>query len=157
LKRKNDLEKTQNKQHKSLIKENTEMEFIIAKCGYRCDLCPAYEANLKSDNDKKKMCEAWSKYLGSNVEADMISICQGCLKGDGDPDCVVRKCAQEKNQANCAYCDDFDCDKLKSKMDLVAKSVKDPDNIPKDDYDRYIGPFLGRKHLLEIRKSLKNQ
>ena len=41
-------------------------------------------------------------------------------------------------------------------MDLVANSVKDPDNIPKEDYDHYIGPFLGRKNLLEIRKTLNN-
>ena len=133
------------------------MEPIIAKCGFRCDLCPVYETNLKLDPDKKKMCDAWNKYLGSSVEPDAITVCQGCQKGGGDPDCAARKCAQEKNLDNCACCDDFDCDTLKSKMDLVENSVKDPDNIPKEDYDRYIGPFLGRKHLLEIRKSLKNQ
>jgi hypothetical protein len=91
------------------------------------------------------------------VEPDAIEVCQGCQQGGGDPDCIVRKCAQEKNLANCAHCDDFDCDTLKSKMDFVANSVKDPEKIPKEDYDRYIWPFLGRKHLLEIRKSLKNQ
>ena len=133
------------------------MKPIISKCGYRCDLCPVYEANFKLDPDKQKMCDAWTKYLGSSVEPDAIEICQGCQKGGGDPDCVVRKCAQEKFHINCAYCDDFDCEKLKSKMDLVANSVKDPDNIPKEDYDRYIGPFIGRKHLLEIRKSLREE
>ncbi|MFX0203125.1 MAG: DUF3795 domain-containing protein [Candidatus Hodarchaeota archaeon] len=133
------------------------MEPIIAKCGYRCDLCLVYEANFKLDPDKKKMCDAWTKYLGGSVKPEEIEICRGCQKGEGDPDCAVRKCAQQKNLVNCAHCDDFDCDNLKSKMDLVAKSVKDADNIPKEDYDRYIAPFLGRKHLLEIRKSLKNK
>jgi hypothetical protein len=46
------------------------MESIIAKCGYRCDLCPVYEANFKLDPDKQKMCDAWSKYLGGSVEPD---------------------------------------------------------------------------------------
>ena len=133
------------------------MKPTISKCGYRCDLCPVFEPNFKLDPDKQKMCDAWTKYLGGSVEPDAIEICQGCQKGGGDPNCVVRKCAQEKKQANCAYCDDFDCDKLKSKMDLVANSIKEPDNVPKKDYDRYIGPFLGRKHLLEIRKSIKKQ
>jgi len=132
------------------------MEPIIAKCGYRCDLCPAYEANLKSDDDKKKMCEAWSKYLGSNVEADMITICQGCLKGGGDPDCAVRKCAQDKNLANCAHCEDFDCETLKNKMDFVTNAVKDPSTIPEDDYKIYIKPFHGRENLLEVRESIKD-
>ena len=133
------------------------MEPIISKCGYRCDLCPVYETNFKLDPDKKKMCDAWNRYLGGNTEPDTIEICRGCQAGEGDPDCVVQKCAQEKRHVNCAHCSDFDCDKLKSKMDLVAKSVKDPDNIAKEDYERYIAPFLGRKHLLEIRKSLKKQ
>ena len=130
---------------------------IVSKCGYRCDLCPAHESNLKSEADKKIMCDAWAKYLGSKAQPEEITSCEGCQKGGGEPDCAVRKCSEERNLENCAHCDDFDCEKLKQKMDLVAQSIKDPDNIPKEDYDRYIGPFLGRKPLTKIRESLNNQ
>ena len=135
------------------------MEPIIARCGYRCDLCPVHESNLKSEADKQQMCDAWAKYLGSKAQPEEITSCKGCQAegNQGDENCPVRPCAAAKGLANCAHCSDFDCDKLKSKMDLVAKSVKDPDNIPREDYERYIAPFLGRKHLLEVRKSLKNK
>jgi hypothetical protein len=137
-------------------KEISEMEPNISKCGYRCDLCPAHESNLKSDADKKRMCDAWAKYLGSNIEPEVITACEGCQKGGGEPDCAVRKCSEERNLENCAHCDDFGCEKLKSKMDFVEHKVKNPESIPKEDYNRFIEPFFGRKHLLEIRKSLKN-
>jgi hypothetical protein len=27
---------------------------IIAKCGYRCDICPAYAPNIRSEEDARK-------------------------------------------------------------------------------------------------------
>jgi hypothetical protein len=131
------------------------MEPMLSKCGYRCDLCPAHESNLKSEADKKKMCDAWNKYIGGNTEPEVISACGGCqAEGEqGDESCSVRPCAIGRGVETCANCEDFDCEKLKSKMDFVAQSVKDPDNIPKEDYERYIKPFLGRENLEKIRKS----
>ncbi|MHC4498632.1 MAG: DUF3795 domain-containing protein [Planctomycetota bacterium] len=131
------------------------MEPIISKCGYRCDLCPVYETNFKLDPDKKKMCDAWNKYLGGNLEPDAIEICRGCQEGEGDPDCDVQKCAQERKLVNCAHCSDFACDKLKARMNLVEEKVKGLPNIPEEDYDLFIKPFLGEQCLLKIRESLE--
>ena len=41
-----------------------ERKTIFSKCGYKCDLCPAHESNLKTEADKKIMCDAWNKYIG---------------------------------------------------------------------------------------------
>jgi hypothetical protein len=131
------------------------MEPIISKCGYRCDLCPAHETNLKSEDDKKKMCDAWAKYLGSEIPPEAITPCTGCLAGGGDETCTVRPCANEKDLDNCAHCEQFACDKLKSKMNFVEEKVKDISNIPEEDNNLYIKPFLGKKRLLEIRESLE--
>ena len=132
------------------------MEPIIAKCGYRCDLCPAYKTNLKSDADKKKMCDAWAKYCGSEIPPEAISVCEGCLEDGGDPGCTVRPCAIEKYLENCAHCEQFACDKLKPKINFVEENVKDLSNIPKEDYDSFIRPFLGKDYLNDIRESLKS-
>jgi uncharacterized protein YfkK (UPF0435 family) len=131
------------------------MEPMLSKCGYRCDLCPAHESNLKSEADKKMMCDAWNKYLGGNIEPEVISVCGGCqAEGkQGDESCPVRPCALGRCVETCGHCEDFDCEKVKQKMDFVTQSVKDPDNIDKDDYERYIKPFLGRENLEKIRKS----
>ena len=132
------------------------MEPIIARCGYRCDLCPAYKTNLKSDADKIKMCDAWTKYFGSEVPPEAITACDGCLEEGGDPNCDVRPCATEKSLDNCAHCEHFACDKLKPKMNFVEENVKDLSNIPKEDYNSFIRPFLGKDYLNDIRESLKS-
>ena len=134
------------------------MEAIMSKCGYRCDLCPAFKANLKSEDDKQRMCDAWAKYIGSETTTDQIEPCAGCLAEgkQGDPSCPVRPCAMEKNLPNCAHCDEFACENLVGRMDFVANAVKNPENIPQDDYDDFIKPFLGREHLEQIRKSLES-
>jgi hypothetical protein len=131
------------------------MEPIISKCGYRCDLCPAYKTNLKSDADKKQMCDAWANYFGSKVPPEAITICNGCTEGGGNPSCTVRPCAIEKNIENCAYCKQFACDKLKPRMNFVGEKLKDGVDVPKKDHERFIKPFLGKENLLKIRESLE--
>ena len=131
------------------------MEAIIAKCGYRCDLCPAYEPNVKSDADIKRMCDAWAKYFGFQIPPEEFSGCAGCIKEGADPNCPVRPCAIEKDVENCAHCDQFACDKLKTRVNFVEEKIKDFSNIPQDDYDLFIKPFISKERLLKIRESLE--
>jgi len=133
------------------------MEPIIAKCGYRCDLCPAYEANLNSDADKQRMSDAWERYCGFKVPPEQIQSCQGCIISGADPTCTVRPCAIEKDIENCAHCEQFGCEKLTPKMDFVKTNVKvDLSEIHEDDFNMFIKPFMSRECLLEIRESLEN-
>ena len=39
-------------------------------------------------------------------------ICISCQDGGGDPGCVIRICAKEKNVEICALCDSYPCEKL---------------------------------------------
>ena len=135
------------------------MEEILSKCGYRCDLCPVHESNLKSEADKKIMCDAWAKYLGSKAQPEEITSCKGCQSEgkQGDESCPVRPCAAVKSLENCAYCEEFACEKVKSKMNFVEQSVKDVSNIPQPDFEKFIEPFFGGRHLSKIRESLKKQ
>ena len=133
------------------------MEPIIAKCGYRCDLCPSYETNLTSDADKQRMSDAWAQYCGSQVPAEQIKSCPGCLISGADPTCTVRPCAIEKDIENCAHCEQFGCEKLTPKMNFVEENIKvDLSDIPEEDHNLFIKPFMSRKCLLEIRESLGN-
>jgi len=110
---------------------------------------------LKSDADKELMCDIWSKYFGTEIPPEAITVCQGCLEGGGDPGCTVRSCSNEKGLVNCAHCAQFACNELKEKMNFVEQKLNDGVDIPEDDYERFIKPFLGKEYLDDIRKSLE--
>jgi hypothetical protein len=132
------------------------MAKMLGYCGFLCDICPAYEKNIKGDKDKKKLSEKWFKYFDFKIPPDKVS-CVGCKNEGYHPDegCPVRPCAIEKKVQNCAYCDDFGCDNLKSRTDFIDDYVIDVEKIPEEDYKLYIEPYRGKKRLLEIRKKPK--
>jgi hypothetical protein len=129
---------------------------ILARCGFRCDLCPAYNPNIINIYDKKKISEKWQQYFGFYLPPEKIG-CDGCLNNSQplDSDCPVRPCVNEKQLDNCAYCPDFDCDKLKTRMDALGEILNTINEIPEDDYLHFIKPYESRKRLTEIRTRLK--
>lgn len=48
----------------------------LALCGYRCDLCKAFAANIKANDQRKTLSEKWMKYYGLDIPADSI-FCEG--------------------------------------------------------------------------------
>lgn len=133
------------------------MTEILARCGCRCDLCPAYKGNIHSADDRQAVSEGWLKYIGAEVPPEEIG-CAGCLRSQNapDPECPIRPCVIKRGLANCAHCKDFGCDKLKSRMDFMENRYGgDFSAIPKEDFDRFILPYLSKDRLLKIRDALK--
>ena len=129
---------------------------MLGYCGFLCDICPAYEKNIKSDADKEEISDKWFLYYGFRTPMEKVS-CVGCRNEGNHPDegCPVRPCAIKKNVRNCAYCDDFDCDNLRSRTDFTENNViMDIEKIPEEDYKRFIEPYLGKKRLQKIREKL---
>ena len=133
------------------------MKPIIAKCGYRCDLCPAFEANLVGDTDKQGFSEALAKYYDCALPPDQIKPCKGCQGAQTQPDdnCPVYPCVRTKQLDNCGQCPDFGCDKLKQRMDIVEECLARAGEVPLEDFRRYFQPFLSRNTLTEIHGSLE--
>lgn len=130
------------------------MEEVLSYCGYRCDLCPAYHKNLKSDDDRKRVSRDWVKYYDHREEPDNVE-CRGCSAGvrDGNPNCKVRPCAIEKGVKTCAECDEFACEKIVKQMGAIEPiAEKHRDSMPAEDYERYIAPYLSRPRLQEIKR-----
>lgn len=129
------------------------MQPHIAKCGYRCDLCPAFKAEL-TNADKQDFSRAFKQYYGCEVPPEQIHTCTGCQSSDipNDKECPVFPCVKEKGIDNCAYCDDFGCDKLKQRMDVVEEIHQKQEEIPQEDFEKYFKPFLSRQTLMEIRQ-----
>lgn len=129
------------------------MERMLGRCGYRCDLCAA-----RSDDPalRQKLVEGWRKYLGHQMYTAQNVRCDGCMN-DGrlaDKNCPIRPCAIQKGVENCAYCDQFPCEKLEgficSREGFLARLGK----IPEEDYNLCLRQFESEPELVELRKTL---
>lgn len=131
---------------------------IISRCGYRCDLCPAYKLNIRNKEDQKKVSDTWHKYYGFRINPDRIT-CDGCLVDDSEgpnritKNCAVRNCVLKMQIKNCAYCEKYICKKL-SRLMVDAGEIKKNygKKIPEEDYKNYIIPYESRQRLDSIRE-----
>jgi len=131
------------------------MEEIITKCGYRCDICPAYIKNLKTQADKKKACDGFLKYYGFQMQPNKIG-CVGCLNEGRHEDetCPVRPCVMEKNLENCSQCETFDsCEHLQSRVEFLDPLMPKLKDIPLEDFENFVKPFQSKDRMLELRKA----
>jgi hypothetical protein len=104
------------------------MERIIAYCGLNCSDCPTFKATKANDNaERKRVAELWTKEYGRPFKAEDIN-CNGCLSRGSRVFnycnvCEIRKCGQQREVENCAYCNDYKCLTL-SKMHEQAPKAK---------------------------------
>jgi len=128
------------------------MKEILSKCGYRCDICPAYTGNIKGGEDRMKVSRGWKRLFGFEIPPDKIE-CAGCHNEGrhADSNCPVRPCAIDKGVENCAFCTDFECDALKTRTGFLDDYLKNNAEISKEDYERYVRPYASRERLLRIR------
>ena len=110
------------------------MEKMMAYCGLICTKCPAYIATQKdSDEERKKVAEMWSEEFKSEIKFEDIN-CDGCLAEKGKlfgycSQCKIRKCARVKNLENCAYCDDYPCERLNKFFGFAPEAKNKLDEI----------------------------
>ena len=110
------------------------MEELIAFCGIDCSKCPAFIAKATNDNElRKKTADEWSKQFGSAFNTDEIN-CDGCTS-ETDVHiaycgmCEIRSCGIGKKVKNCAYCDEYPCDKLLKWFENAPDAKKVLDEI----------------------------
>jgi hypothetical protein len=101
------------------------MEKIIAYCGICCSECPAYLATqIGSSEEIEKVAKEWSSEAMSFKPEDVI--CDGCTSDtrvfSWCNECPIRSCCREKGLENCAYCSDFNCEKLRMTFDKTPSA-----------------------------------
>ncbi len=126
---------------------------ILTRCGFRCDICPAYEKNIEDPEDLTTVRSGWRAYFGFDIPEDRIA-CVGCMNEGrhADADCPVRPCAVERRMRTCADCPDFGCEKSKTRMDFADTAIPKHGDIPEGDYERYFLPYMSRERLEKIRR-----
>lgn len=113
------------------------MEKIIGHCGVTCTDCPIFKATkMNDDAERNRVAELWTKEYGHPLWTKEYGHplpedinCEGCLtRGtrvfNYTKICEIRKCGQERNVKNCAYCDDYKCEKI-SKLHEQAPKAKE--------------------------------
>ena len=112
------------------------MEKMIAFCGTVCAECPAFLATQENDDDqRRKAAESWSKQYNADIKSEDIN-CDGCLSESGrlfsyPKVCEIRRCGQEKNLKNCAYCDEYACGKLNKFFEMAPDAKTTLEEIKK--------------------------
>jgi len=126
------------------LSENWNMSTLIAYCGLTCNTCPIYLATREDDKtEQKRMREEVIRICveeyGLHYELDDITDCDGCRTEGGRlfsgcRDCTIRECAMNYGYENCAWCNDYVCDKLekllitdpsaKLRLDQIRSSLK---------------------------------
>lgn len=127
------------------------MEAILARCGYRCDLCLAFRANVEADPlNQQRLSDGWFIYFGFRIPPEKI-ICDGCLSVGTptiDQGCPVRPCAAEKGLASCADCAEYICPRLAERI-VVFEDIRQKlgREIPAGDRVRFILPYENKERL----------
>ena len=131
------------------------MPEIITFCGYRCDLCPAYNKNKGILATDQEICDGWKKYLEYAVTPEQIS-CAGCrnIGKHVDSDCPVRPCILKKKLETCADCEEYEtCEKLHSRADAIELIKKKFEGkLSEKEYTLFLRPYEGRRRLETLRK-----
>ena len=128
---------------------------ILTRCGYRCDLCLAYQDNIETDDQREFLSDTWHKIYGFRIPAQEI-YCEGCVSCDNpkliDNKCPVRPCVIEKGLENCSQCRDFACE-LFNQRKVTNEDFSKGKTLSRIEYSKCIKPYENKKRLDEIRKN----
>lgn len=133
-----------------------QIEPILARCGFRCDLCLAYQPNIDANPaNRDLLTQGWLKYFGIRVRPEEI-YCLGCLSDSPtmDSNCPVRPCVLSRGCATCAECGEYICPHLAERIVTCAEVQQQiGEDIPLEDYFLFIRPYENKPRL----ESLRNQ
>ncbi|MBN2590312.1 MAG: DUF3795 domain-containing protein [Sedimentisphaerales bacterium] len=110
------------------------MEIMTGFCGLVCSDCGAFIATQNNDDEKRaEMAKLWSEQYKVDLKPSDIN-CDGCISDSkrliGHCNvCQIRKCGKAKGIQNCAYCDDYACEKLDGFFKMVPNAKNNLDEI----------------------------
>lgn len=106
----------------------------LTMCGNCCDLCKAFEKNIKKKDERSILYDYWKDYFNLDMPIEAMR-CDGCRckKADArilDDTCPVRACVLDKKSDSCCECASYPCDTFLTRKGLShaeADSIKELD------------------------------
>lgn len=130
---------------------------LLSACGFRCDLCPAFNENVAGKAGQATVSERWRKYWDIDMAPEQIA-CDGCRSplnpGRELParSCETRDCVSKRGLDNCGGCEDYLCRRRENLMrDVERNTEKYVSSISEKEYSKYFEPYDARKHLNKLR------
>lgn len=113
------------------------MDKVISYCGLICERCAIYLATREEDEQKRyevraEIAQQIQKHYGRECKPEDVNDCDGCKAETGRlfcTSCEIRECARQNAFENCAYCDDYPCEKLEKLFTTDAGAKKRLDRI----------------------------
>ncbi len=94
------------------------VEYQLGFCGIWCGSCPAGNGSIVeltrryATTIKQSNLENWApptfdftEFMKGLAALQTVPLCDGCLKGGGNPTCTIRLCARQKNIPSCSQCE----------------------------------------------------
>jgi len=136
------------------------MTQILARCGYRCDLCLAYKPNIQAHPENAQvLSDGWHTYFGFRIPPERI-LCEGCLADTAetlDTGCPVRPCVIAHGFETCAQCPEYICPLLAERIvTYEAMQAKFANPIPPEDRRRFIQPYENKPRLDRLHEPYIN-
>jgi hypothetical protein len=144
------------------------MEQIISRCGNLCLECPwsIYMRKKIGKEDWEEYSEKVKKYTGFKPIKYEWEGCVGCLTPNEElpkhpffnflRKCRTRKCGNNNEVNNCAYCSRFPCTNTVASNNFTREKISEKLESSIDDitYDCYIKMFDSMTNLKKIRNTL---
>ncbi len=135
----------------------------IGYCGIWCGSCVAGNGALRELTRRYEAIvrgyglEGWAskdfsfeEFMKGLASIQSMPLCEGCLKGDGDPDCRIRACASEKKIDECSECEETSACTNIDKLEKMRTGALDAGLLVKtENVDR---KELIRKWTSELKK-----
>ncbi len=113
----------------------------VAFCGILCGRCIKGREESKKraaqilEDMKESNLDSWQQHEPKQEPFDYDDLkkglrwlssldCDGCHSGDGYPDCIIRKCAEEKKLENCGECSEMPCDIVRKAREKMGIDVE---------------------------------
>jgi len=104
------------------------MDRMVAYCGIICTDCPGLIATQADDLAELERLAEHSRQEYHRPEITITWVmCDGCLSGSQRKcaycaECGIRQCGEARSIENCAFCDEYACEKLLDFFKLVPQA-----------------------------------
>ncbi len=131
------------------IKKNPNRK--VTMCGYCCDICKAYSANIKKADERVKLSEYWKRYYALEIPAEHI-YCDGCRCGKKDaalvdPACPIRACVLKRKIEDCSQCEKYPCELFLSRKGMDYETAYGIEALSVADYENYLLAFDNKSRM----------